>query len=322
MDVHEYYPYGEAWHEYGYRINTDELLGTCTNTNVSEKIRDLSNQGYYPFMKKYCNDRQVSGFIYAPGGPPEIEYIRHSTFDINDGRQSFGIQNSFSFIQEGLNGKDALIDNLKHRAESQMTGMKGLLEYSYQNGKEIKKLVDGERAKIVHGKPGEIISIQSEHVQNGSRLQLPVYSYFSNSDSVIGVTDYRPVVRSLSDVTKPSGYLVPKRLKELTDWVERQSLSTEIPVISKKDKIEQYEILKIDSVDFEGDKVIDPVLVMKEADPGLTVQDYIYIPVSQLKGNMVVIALEPKSMLGLLTYKDFAHLVRPGKYPVLRIIKN
>ena len=116
--------------------------------------------------------------------------------------------------------------------------------------------------------PGEIISIQSEHVRNGEKLQLPVYSYFSQTDSVITVTDYRPVVRSLSDVKKPSGYLIPKQLKELTDWVERQRLNSEVPVISKNDRIEQYEISKIDSIDFEGDRVIDPGLSLKEAESG------------------------------------------------------
>jgi hypothetical protein len=322
MDVHEYFPYGDTWQKYGYRSNTEELLGTCTNTNVSEKIRDLSNRSYYPFITKYCNERQVTSFIYAPGGPPEIEYIRHSTFDINDGRQSFGIQNSLSFIQEGLNGKDALVDNIKHRAEGQMTGMRGLLEYSYLNHQEIKKLVADEREKLVHGVPGEIISIQSEHVKNGEKLQLPVYSYSTGTDSVITVIDYRPIVKSLSDVKKPSGYLIPRQLKELTDWVERQGLISEVPAISKKDKIEQYMISKIDSIDFEGDRVIDPGLTVKDADPGISPADYIYVPTSQLKGNMVVIALEPKSMLGLMTYKDFAHLISAGKYPILRVIKK
>jgi hypothetical protein len=322
MDVHEYFPYGETWQKYGYRNNTDELLGTCTNTNVSEKIRDLSNRSYIPFIKKYCSDRQVSNFIYTPGGPPEIEYIRHSTFDINDGRQSFGIQNSLSFIQEGLNGKDAFTDNLKHRAESQMTGMRGLLEFTYHNKKEIKKLVANERNKIIHGHPGEIISIQSEHARNGEKLNLPVYSYFSNTDSVITVMDYRPIVKSLYDVKKPSGYLIPKQLKEVTDWVGRQSMNTEAPIITKYDKIEQYEISEIDSIDFEGDKVIDPNLILKEVESGISVPDYVYVPASQLKGNMLVIALEPKSMLGLVTYKDFAHLISVGKYPILRVTKK
>ena len=51
MDVHEYFPYGETWRKYGYRNNSDELLGTATNINVSEKLRRLSNESFLPFMK-------------------------------------------------------------------------------------------------------------------------------------------------------------------------------------------------------------------------------------------------------------------------------
>ena len=122
MDVHEYYPYGETWKKFGYRINTDELTGPVNNPNVSGNIIELSNLEFLPFINKYFTDRHFTNFIYSPGGPPGINYIRHSTFDINDGRQSFGILNSFSFIQEGINGIDYSTDNIKHRAEGQMTG--------------------------------------------------------------------------------------------------------------------------------------------------------------------------------------------------------
>jgi hypothetical protein len=60
-------------------------------------------------------------------------------------------------------------------------------------------------------------------------------------------------------------------------------------------------ITSIDSADFEGDKVVDPrytINVLKDlsTDPG-----FIFIPCSQMKGSLVVLALEPKSMLGLAT---------------------
>ncbi len=121
MDVHEYFPYGESWQKYGYYPNSDEEIGTITNINASQKIRHLSDNEYLDFIKKFLNDRGFSYSEYCPGGPPGIDYIRPSTFDINDGRQCPGIQNTFSFIQEGLNGKDSL-DNIKHRAEGQNDG--------------------------------------------------------------------------------------------------------------------------------------------------------------------------------------------------------
>jgi hypothetical protein len=322
MDIHEYSPYGESWQKYGYRNNSDLLFGCATNSNVPEKLRELSNTGFIPFITEFLNARHVSNFIYSPGGPPEIEYIRHSTFDINDGRQSLAIQNTFSFIQEGLNGKDGLSDSIKHRAECQMKGMLGLLVYAYSNCGEIKKLVADERKNLINGAPASV-SIQSAHARNGKTLQLPLISYSTGNDTIVNVSDYRPVVKSLYDVKKPAGYLVPKQLKEVTNWVERQGIIKGPYNPKHSDKIEMYEVQSIDSIDFEGDIVVNPALTIKQPAKAINPYDYIYLPTKQLKGNMIVIALEPKSMLGLATYKEFSHLLKQGEeFPVLRVIKK
>jgi hypothetical protein len=323
MDVHEYYPYGETWKKSGFHINTDELIGPANNPNVAEDIKNLSNLSFLPFMNKYLADRHFTNFIYSPGGPPEINYIRHSTFDINDGRQSFAIQNSFSFIQEGLNGKESSTDNLRHRAEGQMTGMRCLIEYSCRNKEKTKKMVATDRRKMIQATAGEKISIQCEHVRNGEKLKLPVHSYSSGKDTILTITDYRPVVKSLFDVDKPDGYLIPKKLKELIDWIGRQDLKTETVGTLPPAEIQQYEISAIDSIDFEGDKVVNPSIILKDLKTPITLSDYIYVSTSQLKGNIIVIALEPKSILGLVTYKQFAHILKAGEqYPILRVIRN
>ena len=322
MDAHEYFPYGETWQKYGYRNNSALLLGTATNSNVSEKLRQLSSTGYLPFIKEFLNTKHVSNFIYSPGGPPETEYIRHSTFDINDGRQSFAIQNTFSFIQEGLNGKDGFAENIEQRAESQMNGMRGLLEFAYRNNKKIKTLVAEEREKLIKGEPSEV-AIQSEHVRTGIKLYLPLLSYSTGNDTTVIVSDYRPVVKSIYDVKKPSGYLIPKQLNELTEWADRQGITSRAYKPERKDKIEVYEVPLIDSIDFEGDIVVNPSVKVKTLTETINPDDYIYLPTNQLKGDMIVIALEPKSMLGLATYKQFAHLLKKGEaFPVLRVIKK
>ncbi|MCX6246731.1 MAG: M14 family zinc carboxypeptidase [Bacteroidetes bacterium] len=322
MDVHEYSPFGEEWKKYGYRKNTDLNIGTTTNLNVAESIRKLSDDDYLPFIFSYLHARNFSSFTYSPGGPPEIDYIRHSTFDINDGRQSFGIQGTFSFIQEGMNGKDDSIDNLQHRAEGQMAGMRGLLEYTYSNKGKIRTLISGERKKLLSADPGQKISVQSQHIANGQFLTIPLYSYYSHNDTLVTVKDYRPVVKSIYDVRKPSGYLIPKDNKDLVEWAERLSLE-QIPL--KKypgEHFVQYRITSVDSADFEGDRVADPQLasdILKELPPD---HGFIFIPTAQLKGILVVLALEPKSMLGLETYHRYAGLLKKGSpFPVLRVEK-
>ncbi|MEO8233235.1 MAG: M14 family zinc carboxypeptidase [Ignavibacteriota bacterium] len=320
MDVHEYYPYGETDKKFGYRENNDEEVGVTTNVNVSDEIRILSKKNYLPFIKKYLNDRNFSYFEYSPGGPPEIDYIRYSTFDINDGRQSFGIQNSFSFIQEGMNGEDSFVDNIKHRAEGQMTGMRGLLEFAFNHKDELKKIVKTEREKLINGTVSNKVAIQLDHFADGSKLEMPLLSYYSNKDTVITVNDYRPIVKSIYDVERPKGYLVPKKLSEIIDWADRQDLIYTDYKKSDTDKIEQYFISGIDSMDFERDIIVNPVVEVKTISNDLIESDYIFIPTNQLKNNMIVIALEPKSELGLITYKQFEHLLKKDEpFPILRV---
>ena len=323
MDIHEYSPYGSEWEKYGYRRNADETLGVNTNPNVSEKIRDFSNKEVFPYWSKYLVDNKFSTAIYAPGGPPEIDYIRHSTFDVNDGRQSFGIQNSLSFIQEGLNGEDDFVANIRRRAEGQMTGMNAILEFVYQHKDEIKNLVAAERKTLISGKSNPKASIQSEHVKNGQKLSITLLSYFTKKDTVVIVNDYRPVVKTLTDVVKPIGYLIPKQNKELIEWAGKQALVTAGFKKEPEMKIEQYTIIRMDSMDFERDIIINPIVEVKSFNGKISASDYLYIPTAQLKGNMIVLALEPKSELGLVTYKQYAHLLKVGEvFPVLRVVKK
>ncbi len=323
MDIHEYSPYGEAWKKYGYRKNADETLGATTNPNVSEQIRNLSDNEVFPFVSKYVTDKHFSFFGYCPGGPPEVDYFRYSTFDINDGRQSLGIQNTLSFIQEGKNGEDDFVENIKRRAEGQMAGMLGMLQYVYNHKNEIIKMVKAERKSLITGLANKQVSIQSEHVANGQKLSIPLYSYYSKKDSVVVVNDYRPEVKSLYDVQKPAGYLVPKHLKELVEWADRQALTRSEYKKRGDQKIEQYFIHGMDSIDFEGDMTINPVVEAREFKGEIAASDYIYIPTAQLKGNLIVLALEPKSELGLVTYKQYAALLKVGEvFPVLRVVKK
>ncbi len=320
MDVHEYSPFDEEWMQMGYRKNTDILIGFNTNPDVSEKIRKFQKKKYLPFFTRFLSSQQITNGIYSPGGPPDNAYIRFSTFDINDGRQSYGIQNSVSFIQEGMNGEDDFVQNLNHRAQSQSAGMLALLEFVYQNKKQIKMIVQKERLKLMDGNDIEEVALQMEHSANGDKLRLPVYTYYSKSDSVITVNDFRPVVKPTLTLKKPVGYLIPTTQTELIDWVHRQRFTT-IPLNNPEQFVfENIFISSIDSVDFEGDITAFPTIITSRIESQLNPDNYLFIPTAQLKGNMLVIALEPQSELGLATYKQFGFLMKAETmYPVIRV---
>ena len=320
MDVHEYWPFGEEWKKLGFRRNFDETIGAMTNINISEDLRKLSYDKYLPFVFNYISEKGFSVFHYLPGGPPTIDYMRYSTYDINDGRQSFGIQNTLSFIQEGMNGENYSTDKLEHRAKGQMTGMLGLLEFAFKYKNEIKSLVKTEREKLVANKVSDKVAIQLDHFSDGNELKLNLLSYYSGKDTTVTVNDFRSVVKSLYDVKRPKGYLIPKSFPELTKWMERHNLKYVEAEPNKCDRIEQYFIDSIGTFDFERDTINIPYVSISDVTEKINLSDYYFLPVDQLKNNMIVIALEPKSVLGLATYKQFEYLIKKGEnYPILRV---
>ncbi len=323
MDVHEYYPYSEDWIKAGYRKNSDVLIGFNTNPQISASLRDYQKRLYMPFWSNYMSARGVSYGMYSPGGPTEDIYVRYSTFDINDGRQSYGIQNTLSFIQEGMNGEDSYVDNLLHRAYSQYNGMLALLEFVYGNCDEIKSIVESERRLLISPAANEKVALQMVHTSDGTTLKLPVYSYFSKSDSVIQIKNFRPVVKPTISTLKPLGYLIPKSDSVLMKWVSRVGFKTTKLNNTESYHLEQISLTAIDSIDFEGDIIPTPKISTNEAKGISVAEQYLFIPTAQLKGNMLVIALEPQSELGLGTYSQFGYLMKPQTiYPVIRVFEK
>lgn len=322
LDVHEYYPYTEEWKNFGYYKNYDVQVGSITNINVSERIRNFSKEVFLPYILDYLDSFNFSCHEYIVGGPPEKELIRHSTFDINDGRQSFGIQNTFSFIQEGINGKEQNTDNIKRRAESQARGIIGFLEFIYKNKDELKTMISIERNKLRTNELKESVSIQLKHINNNEVLKLKLLSVYSKQDTMIEVNNYHSTVSSHYDVVKPSGYLISKQMFDVVNWLKRQNITFSSFIKNNEDTIEQYSISEIDSIDFEGDKIMSPITKTNIVTTEVIDTNYFFVPINQLKSNLIVMALEPKSMLGLATYKEFSYLIKNDQsFPFLRVIR-
>ena len=127
----------------------------------------------------------------------------------------------------------------------------------------------------------------------------------------------------LASLVGLAGYLIPVDNTLLVEWASRQGFRQEPLKRVSRFRIEQYLVGAVDSIDFEGDRVVDPALTVVELKKLPSGPGYIFFPTNQLKGYLLVLALEPKSMLGLATYKPFAHLLQPGEvFPVLRVIKK
>jgi hypothetical protein len=294
-------------------------IGTTTNLNVPEPIRKFSFEQYVPYFLAYVDKRNFSAFHYCPGGPPVDAIMRFSTFDINDGRQSLGIQNTLSFIQEGMNGRDDSIENLQHRAFGQKEGMMALLTFVRDHHHEIKILVVHERSQARKNQAGELVTLQASHVSDGSALKMPLLSLSTGKDTIISIRNWCPVVKSIYDVVKPRGYLIPRDCTLLKDWALRHKFPRELYTPEPGDVLEQYQIESLKSIDFEGDTIIDPVLSTRKVK--VIKKQYYFYPASGDKAMLLILGLEPKSMTGLATYPAYSGYLQPGKtWPVVRVL--
>ena len=320
LDVHEYFPYTDDWIKFGYIKNFDEQFGATTDINVSGKIRQYSSKKFFPYVKKYLKDRGFSFNNYILGGPPGESRIRHSTVDINDGRQSFGILNSFSFILEGLNGKDAFLDNIKHRAEGQKTAMEAFIRFAVKNKGIIRKMVKHEREKLVQSKEGEPVAIRMEHVKADNSLKLRLKSVKTGKDTIITAEEYHPVVKPVMTIKKPAGYLVPKDSVNLIKMLDDHGVFYEAYKKRPQDTFQKYYVERIDSV-FLEELMLPDAVVKTEISGEIDEDKYFYVPVNQLNSNVLVLGLEPQSMIGIIVYDEYKNWISEGKYyPVIRVV--
>ena len=116
LDVHEYGPFGKAWTSTGWVRAMDEQYGAPTNLNVPPQLLSFAKERLFPHLKAELGKQGLRFFEYVLADSPE-DTARRSTTSINDGRQSFAIQGSLSFILEGRNGR-LFNDDLKRRTAS------------------------------------------------------------------------------------------------------------------------------------------------------------------------------------------------------------
>jgi hypothetical protein len=315
VDFHEYYPYGKSWEAFGYRKNFDIQLGGLTNINVDSSIRHYFYNTVFNTVKNQVENNGYSFFEYTLGGFPNGERLRHSTVDINDGRQSMGITNTMSFIVEGKRGKDSL-HLIEKRAKSQYQTALGILKAASVHHNQIKQLVTRHRGKLKQHY-ADSIAIRLDHFKGPKPLRYPLVSVKTGNDTVFIVDEFHSEVKPLLKVTPPIGYLIPENDTLLVNWLKRSnfSYSKKIP---NDGKIQQYEINKVITRVDEGLENFFAQVKKTEA-PKIGQSNYLFVPTLQIYQYKIVTALEPQAMYGLVNYPEFGYLLKKDTYPVLRV---
>ncbi|MBW6480370.1 MAG: hypothetical protein K0B37_13165 [Bacteroidales bacterium] len=320
VDIHEYYPYRESWAEFGGYKNFDVQVGIPTNPNVSEEIKTFALMKALPSIEKHLNEKGFSFHNYIVGPAPNLGRTRHSTVDFDDGRQSFAIQNTLSFIYEGINGQDGYIENLERRTIGQYEGLVALLEFLYDTAPETRSMVEKARKNLKEAKTGEKVAIRMEHFPDTSTLMLPLTSSKTGLDTLVMVENYHPLVQPTLEVSRPFAYLVPANDNQLIEFLKLHKLVIDTNVDLSDRIVSRYFIESIEtSIDEELPNRLPRVITQTMNGNELT-EEYLLVPTAQLHSNFIVSLFEPQSMLGLAQRPGFEYLLEEGEvFGILRV---
>jgi len=314
LDIHEFGSYSTSWIKSGFIKTADVQLGMLTNLNSPARIRQYQRDRVFGFIADAMREKNYRFGEYIVGSPEDR--IRHSTTEINDGRQSFGILGTLSFIQEGRNGKE-LEDRLERRARSQLAAVEALLEFCARYTAEICSLVSGERADLLHLSRVPV-ALRMEHVPGNGVLTIPVQEVISNRDTIWSVNPYHGVIRSLVSIALPSKYLVPREDSAIVALLHAHHVQTEKVLARRHIKAETFrldsigfDVLEEDSLPRPAGRWLTESLVARSGD--------ILVPTRQLHSLFLATVLEPESMWGIAKYPRFRTLVPGTTFPIRRL---
>ncbi len=315
LDVHEFGASGEEWRRAGYVRAIDEQFGLPTNQNVAPAIIALGRDKLFPFLESRLRNAGIRFFNYSIGGGP-ADTVRHSTTDINDGRQSLAILHSLSLILEGRNGRETN-DDLRRRTRGQLSAMRSYLAFVADHANEISALVTAERRRLTFATGS--LAMQMNHFPDGSLLTMPVTTYPGGKDSTV-LLPYTPVVRTLFEVTRPRAYRIPHGQSQILGLLARHEVQTQVLERDTLLDVEAYTDVRFTTTMVEGDTAYIAQPEARKIRCQCSAGD-VLVPVHQLRSTMIVSALEPSSLWGIAQYPAFAWMRDlNGEYPVYRIL--
>lgn len=318
LDIHEYCSFNSRWVESGMIRTADVQLGTLTNLNSSAAIRSYQRDRIMPFITEEMNHQGYRFHEYIVGSPSSG--VRHSTTEINDGRQSFGMLNTLSFLQEGRKWR-GFSEKLEQRARTQLASIEALLNFCRLYADEIVELVGRERRHLADA-AGSCAVVRMEHVaEEGEAMQIPGCDVHLGKETTLSLSPYANEVRSLSTVPLPAAYLIPAEYASVAGILGAHHVKLVSVREPKSVPVELSVIDEIGQETLEGETLAKPRVHTESGTHRLTRGD-VLVPTNQLHALFVATLLESESMWGLTRYPQFASLMTEGPFPFRRVLQE
>lgn len=338
-------------HEKGddyYRVST----GCVSNLNINPKLERYSREKVFPAIEKkvmadgftwheylvseQMGSNQAAGARDVPAqGQQRETLMRPSTTDLNDGRNSLGIYDSLSFIQECSSRHD--VPTLQERTRWQRSGILGLIDEVRGDSQNVLSLVRGCREELIRRatnlSPDNTVHLKMEYVRDPNQPALTLNA-FVRTPGARGnapqnpavetqvVKNWFPKVESRLVVPRPLGYIIPADHRDVIKTLLDHGIS--VGIFSKDADLggETYFVKEIvpSKVDYVAPEKIDV-----EVRPGKTTakKGDFYVSVQQLATNLISCLLEPQSDYGLIRYQAYK-LVPPrgSAFAFIRVVKG
>jgi hypothetical protein len=281
---------------------------------------------------------------------------RYSTTDLNDGRNSPGIYETLSFIQEGASRHD--LATLKVRTEYQYYGIRYLLESAARHGEEINTLVRELRSELLDKastySEEDLVHLRMRYARDPQEPTLAIKQFRRSRSPIrgimkvdkkagdpltaadvsahIGEPEYQvieqavenwfPLVEPILSTARPLGYVVPAGHEGVVETLVKHGLKVSFFERDFPLEVEAYQITDLVPAEYD---YLPPqkIEVEKAAMRIVAKRGHIYVSCAQPGANLIPCLLEPQSQYGLIRYWMFKLVPEKGEiFPFTRVVKR
>jgi hypothetical protein len=361
LDVHEK---GDDY----YRVS----LGCVSNINIDGGLQAFSRGRILAAVEKRLAGDGVTfheylvteemGINTAAGAalrPEDLaareEMMRYSTTDLNDGRNSLGIFQTLSFIQEGASRHD--LETLRERTRWQALGIAAFVEAVAANGPEVLRLVSGSRSVLAgaasQAAGGGLVHLRMAFARNPAQPTLTIKTFEETAVPVRGIlkTDKKagepvlasdlipnpagadrtvvdrvvdnwfPDVAPVLSVPRPLGYIIPSARGDLVENLLRLGIDVDVFVKDVSVEVEAYTVDEIKPAAYDY-LAPETIAVTKTNRPWVAKRGDCYVACAQPGANLIPCLLEPQSEYGLIRYWKYRLVPAAGDvFAILRVAR-
>ncbi|MDQ0860673.1 M14 family metallopeptidase [Bacillus sp. V2I10] len=309
IDAHEYSPYTSSFDQFGedgLLKYHDILLLSGRNLNIPEKIRTMSDSLYIDPTLNTLEDKGFTGDRYYTTGVTngEIDILEGGT-EPRIGRNSFGLQTSFSFLVESR-GIAIGREDFGRRVAAQIATHEHILRQTAENAKKVKTTVALERAKLVrkgllpNDKDPIIVNSEAAELENqtlemidiasGTVKDIPV-NYFSATKAEPTLTRERP-----------TAYVLKPEQAEIAAKLQNQGLKGFQLPKQMKLSVEAYDVTSKEYTEkYEGKQLVEVQTELEKKDVVFPKGTYVFLS-AQPENNLLSLSLEPESIDSYVTF--------------------